>query len=374
MPDPAPEPPAHHGAVTIRDVARQAGLSLATVSLALRNSPRVKAATLARVQAAAKQVGYRPDPLVATLMSRLRGRQTLEGVNVIAILNIGSATTSPRSNEKPHGSYIGEIVAGMEERVHELGFKAEWFNALGPTMTPRRMGDILHHRGINAVIVPPLKQHTESVDLDWSRFAAVAIGWSLRDPVLHRVCPDQYAGMRIAVDSLVARGYRRIGLCLDEFTDQRVFRKWRAVMEWYNAKAGRELAVPVLVRPGIYREEFQTWFRKHSPHAVVGIAAEIPTWLAEMGVRVPEDVGFCHASWTDGQGRCAGIDQQPHIVGRAAVDMVVGQIHRNERGIPEHPTVLEVKPSWRDGPTVAVRSGPGGRLDPQRAVKPLAPG
>jgi LacI family transcriptional regulator len=236
------------------------------------------------------------------------------------------------------------------------------------------MGDILHHRGINAVIVPPLKRHAESVDLDWSRFASVAIGWSLRDPVLHRVCPDQYAGMRLALDRLVALGHRRIGLCLDGFTDQRVFRKWRAVMEWYNAVGGREVAVPPLIAVGVFREEFQAWFRKHAPEAIIAVAGGIPEWLQEIGVRVPEDVAFCHANWTDGNGLFAGIDQQPRIVGRAAVDMVVGQIHRNERGVPDHPTVLEVQPDWRDGATAARRATTSGRLDPQRAVKPYAKG
>ncbi|HLP26110.1 MAG TPA: LacI family DNA-binding transcriptional regulator, partial [Acidobacteriota bacterium] len=60
---PAPDTPVEglNPHVTIRDVARVSGLSLATVSLALRNSPRVRPDTLARVHAAAEQVGYRPD-------------------------------------------------------------------------------------------------------------------------------------------------------------------------------------------------------------------------------------------------------------------------------------------------------------------------
>jgi LacI family transcriptional regulator len=360
----------NHANVTIRDVARVAGLSLATVSLALRNSPRVKAATLARVHTAAKQVGYRPDPLVAALMSRLRGGQTAEGVNIIAILNIGAETRA----SIPADSFIGQINVGLHERAQELGFKPEHFNALGPAMTPRRMGDILHHRGINAVIVPPLKQHTESVDLDWSHFAAVAVGYSLRDPALHRVCPDQYMGMRLAVDRLVKLGYRRIGLCLDAFTDQRVFRKWSAVIAWHNEKVGRELAVPVLLEAGIYRESFQAWFRKHRPEAIISPVQPIVGWVRELGLRVPEDVGFCHACWTDRRDPCAGIDQQPQIIGRAAVDMVVGQVHRNERGLPAHPTVLEVLPAWADGPTVAPRLAATARLDPQRTVKPFATG
>jgi LacI family transcriptional regulator len=43
-----------------------------TVSLALRNDPRITVETRDRVQALAKRAGYQPDPHVAELMGRLR--------------------------------------------------------------------------------------------------------------------------------------------------------------------------------------------------------------------------------------------------------------------------------------------------------------
>ena len=61
--------------VTQRDIARAAGLSQATVSLALRRHPGLPAATIARVHAAAAGLGYRPDPLVSALMSQRQARK-----------------------------------------------------------------------------------------------------------------------------------------------------------------------------------------------------------------------------------------------------------------------------------------------------------
>jgi LacI family transcriptional regulator len=56
---------------TIRDVAREAGVGVGTVSRVLGNQPRVAPATRARVEAAITRLGYRPSP-VARALSRQR--------------------------------------------------------------------------------------------------------------------------------------------------------------------------------------------------------------------------------------------------------------------------------------------------------------
>ena len=57
---------------SIRDVARQAGVSHTTASLALRGDPRIPAGTRRRVVLAARQLDYRPHAVVADLMAQLR--------------------------------------------------------------------------------------------------------------------------------------------------------------------------------------------------------------------------------------------------------------------------------------------------------------
>ena len=48
----------------------------------------------------------------------------------------------------------------------------------------------------------------------------------------------------------------------------------------------------------------------------------------------------------------AGIDQNDELIGRTAVDFVVGMIHRNERGIPQAPLRILVEGKWVDGKTI----------------------
>ena len=58
--------------VTQQDIAEAVGLSAVSVSLALRNSSRISAATRDRVQQAAKEMGYSPDPMLQSLSSYRR--------------------------------------------------------------------------------------------------------------------------------------------------------------------------------------------------------------------------------------------------------------------------------------------------------------
>ena len=57
--------------VTVRDIARECGVSATTVSLALRNHPRISKKTKEKVQAAARRMNYTGNPLVSALMTRL---------------------------------------------------------------------------------------------------------------------------------------------------------------------------------------------------------------------------------------------------------------------------------------------------------------
>ena len=70
---PAPTP----GRIGLRQIAEAAGVCLMTVSLSLRDSPKISVATRERVCRLAGQLGYRPDPELSRLMKHLRSSRTL---------------------------------------------------------------------------------------------------------------------------------------------------------------------------------------------------------------------------------------------------------------------------------------------------------
>ena len=89
--------------VRLKDIAQLAGVSVMTVSKALRDEPDVSAATKARIKALAHQYGYVPDSSAQGLRTKTT---KLFGLVI-------PATTNP---------IYARIVFAIEERAHELGY------------------------------------------------------------------------------------------------------------------------------------------------------------------------------------------------------------------------------------------------------------
>jgi len=74
--------------VTLKDLAAELGLSVAAVSMALRNNREIAAATRERVKAKAAELGYRPDPTLRALADyRTRQRAAAARWNQVALVH-----------------------------------------------------------------------------------------------------------------------------------------------------------------------------------------------------------------------------------------------------------------------------------------------
>ena len=81
---------------------------------------------------------------------------------------------------------------------------------------------------------------------------------------------------------------------------------------------------------------------------------QLPRMLEELGLRIPRDVAVAGTS-VDDVPVSAGIDQKSVEVGRLAVQMLVAQIHVNERGLPSTPCRVLLEGVWRDGDSMPGR-------------------
>ncbi len=93
-------------------------------------------------------------------------------------------------------------------------------------------------------------------------------------------------------------------------------------------------------------KHFGKWYAEHKPDSILSLDGEISGALASLGI----DAKTCgHASlMTSPSGDLAGVYQNGPMIGRTAVDFLVGMIHRNERGIPPVPLYILVDSTWRD--------------------------
>ncbi|MEY2881482.1 MAG: hypothetical protein RLZZ15_3862 [Verrucomicrobiota bacterium] len=334
-------------APTVRSLARALGLSHTTVSDALRGKGRVDPATIARVRAAAKTAGYRRNPLAAAVMSELRRSRGGTFRGVLAAVDLVEPARSD-----PAGGFHRALVAGGRARAAELGFKVEEFVVDARKLTVPRLDTILRSRGIHGVLVLPSWFEPDWSGLDWSHYAGVYTDYVIERPALHCVCCNHYRSTMALVGRLVERGYTRPGLYVEAGRDQRTQHRFSAAFRAAQETRPALDAVPPLIAAGRERGEFERWFRRHRPDVVISHFTEVIDWMEACGARVPRTHGFVSLNVLYQTRPCAGLDQQPRELGARAVEMLIAQLQRNERGIPAWPTTTTIPARWVDGPTV----------------------
>lgn len=327
-------------------LARKLRLSRTTVSDALRGKGRVSAETVTRVRQCAEALGYRPNPLIATVLSSINRGRGGGYRGSLAVVDIHERS------HWPHGPFPRELIAGAKARAAEMGFAIDEFTASGDALPLPRLDKILRSRGIHGVIVLPAWQLPDLAAIDWSHFAGIYTDEITAPPELHSVLTDHYGSMLDLVSILAERGYERPGLILARGRDERIRHRQRAAFSaWQTAVAGREVVPPLItVDDPDFAKEFAPWFRRHRPDVVLSHFAETPDWIRACGRRQRAD--FVLLNVLNQTSPCAAIDLQPRIIGARAVELVVGQILRGEFGIPEWPSRTMVPARWVEGPTV----------------------
>jgi len=331
---------------TLRSVADAAKVSHMTVSLALRNDPRIPPPTRQRIQSLARELGYRRNPLVSDLMTRMRTARTLVHEATIAHVTAIHKFGGWR-DYYPNREYI----EGAAQRAEELGYKLEEFWLREPGMTSRRMSQILKARGIRGLLIGGLTPVIGHLSLDWPEFACATLGYSVRLPHLHRAVPDYVHNVALAIRELKRLGYRRIAMAMWSPLDARTAHRWTAGFLAYQQHVRAADRIPLLEPQTLDESTFNKWFRRHSPEVVIGSDHRIVGWLRAMRLRVPHDVGFVNLVKRPTE-RVAGIENNSRMIGAAAIDLIASQLQRNEFGLPAVPKVVHIRGEWVEGPTV----------------------
>ncbi len=331
-------------------IAAAAGVSRSTVSRALQNHPALPAATRRRIQALARKMGYRPNPLVSALMAARNQPHTESSTATLAIL-----TAWHPSKELAPLPTNRRYLQGVQQRAEDLGFRFEEIWLDEPGLTGNRLDQILVNRGIVAVLFAPIPVDHPPIHLQWEHFSLAAFAPSRQIPILHRASHFHFQSCCRAVRRLLELGYRRPALILPRGDlSSHVGDQW--IGGFYAAThdlPGKD-RLPVLVAPSLDREAILAWCRAHRPDVVLSHETRIPGWLPSLP-RMARPA-FAHLDrHPDLHPEFAGIDQMHELIGSAAVDLIVAQLNRNERGVPPYPKDLLLEGRWVDGPSAPGR-------------------
>ncbi len=333
-------------AISLESIARHLGVSKVTVSNALRGSGRVSSAMRDRVQRAAVELDYRPNPLVTALMTNIRRNRSGRRCT-LGFLNCFENSDTWRK----HNPTFLRFQQGAEARATELGYRIE-YHWLGEFAGHNaRLGKVLHARGIPGFILAPMPEHGMRLDLEWDDLAMVAIGHTFTEFQPHRVSNHQFHTIILAMKHLVAAGCRRIGLVMPQMDDDKVENVWSAGYIAARMRHRLPMIIPLTTpefKPGVVIP----WIRKSRLDAVISTNEHVLKWMRADGFSVPADIRFAHLDWCEEKGVMAGINQQSERIGAAAVDLLVEQVNNNEYGIPTQPKTVMIEGRWSDGPTV----------------------
>lgn len=177
---------------TIADVARQAGVSTATVSRVLAGLGGARPATSDRVLEAARVLGYRPSGVARSL--KLRTTRTF-GLIVTDIEN----------------PFFPQLVRAVEDAANEQGYAVLLCNAVDDPERELAYLELLADRRVDGVVIAAgslgLRQRRW---LDAAPLPVVLVNGSI--PGTASIESDNLAGGRLAGEHLVALGHRRLGV------------------------------------------------------------------------------------------------------------------------------------------------------------------
>jgi DNA-binding LacI/PurR family transcriptional regulator len=323
---------------TLADVAAVAGVSRSTASYALRSDPKIPIHTRRRVQLAAKQLAYTPDPEIARLMHYLRKGRPISKRSAIALLSF--------ENEKDpiRNRYYHVLASSAEMRCKETGYSVDVITVSPDQMLPRRLTTVLRSRGIQGILILPMISSRDcSTLLDWHQFSVVAATYTAQNLSVNRVIPHHLHNVYLALNELEKRGFKRIGLITEAGDHERVsYAYWAALA--LHQQEGRSAPIPIIQYEG--PEAFLRWYRSFEPDALLiteeHLGASIELQMKRERLPSTPLVILNH---TKGH-RFEGIYLYPDLIGKIAIDVLAGQIQRGERSFADRPNVTMVEGSW----------------------------
>jgi LacI family transcriptional regulator len=314
--------------VTITDVAREAGTSVATVSRAHNNNDRVDPELVARVRAAAEKLGYRPNHIARNL----RRRRTNLWLLIISDIEIAFFTSAAR---------------GVEDVAVQNGYSVALCNADENESKEAAYVELAVAEQAAGVIISPHSAHTHLGRLSAAGIPVVVIDRGL-DTTVDSVLADSRGGAQAATNHLLTQGWQRPA-CItgprsaetamlrragyEDAMQAAGIRTTRVVHRPFTIEGGREAAGALLDR-----DRAPDAFLVANAALALGVLHE----LRARGLRPGRDIGlicFDDAPWAPFIDPPISVVAQPaYRIGEQAARLLIDRIADNK--VPPRHLVL----------------------------------
>ena len=313
-----------HAPLTMKDIARELGISVATVSRALKDSPRISAERRAVIQRYAREHNFTPNMLAESLR-----HSRVQPVKIIGVI----------VPEFVH-YYFSTILKGIEEEASAHGYRIMVAQSGEHYEREVRLCQSFYENKVCGIIVSQAKD-TQRYD-HFERLIAAGVPLVFYDRICtgvntSRVVVDDYMGAFNAVEHLIRTGCRRIAYFGSQMNLEIAKNRFNGYKDallknklQFNPELTRicdnrhdaEMITPGMFDGDIYPDAF---FAVNDDTAI-GILYSVK----RMGLRVPEDISIC--GFTNGNRAVScdpmltTVEQRGIAVGEEAADILIGHV------------------------------------------------
>ena len=322
--------------VRLKEVARYLGISISTASAALQNRADISESTRERVHRAADELGYQPDSIARSLVTR---RSNVLGVVVPDLSR----------------SFFSELLKGVDSIASEEGYSLLVCNTEEDAKKEDRILSMLKSRRVDGLLIASARSaRTRDWRRAYERLGVPVVLVDRRLPGLNFVGGDDEAIGLQATTHLAEQGYRRIAHISGPRTVATAIGRRKGYL-----KALRKLSIapaPELMVEANYHEESGGYeamqklldlpkppdavFAASDPIAIDAMQAALDADLA-----IPEQVGLigvgAHQYSKYLRVPLSTIEQQRPQIGRQATRMLLDFVHRGE---PTRPKQILLEP------------------------------
>jgi len=270
-------------AVSIKDIARLAGVSHSTVSRALRNSPLLPVHTRERIQRIANDHGYSASAIARGLVTR-------------ETRSIGVVLTSIAD------PFNGAIVSGIQEVADAARYSLILATSEAEPEREKAIVHALQERRVDGVLVASSRVGAfyaqGFADLD---VPIVLLNNQHPSEFIHSVTIDNFDGANQAARYLISVGHTAIAYLGDQFgmqSDTERYRGYRSALQAHRIRHRKDLVIRGNGKPaGAQIAAAELLSLAHPPTAIfcyndmsaLGVSGE----AAKRGLKIPRDLSVC---------------------------------------------------------------------------------
>ena len=319
---------------TIKDIARESGVSLSTVSLVFNDNPRISQATRAKVLQTIERLGYQPNRMARAL--------AWKHTRTIAVL-------VPQLRRTFADVYFGEIVSGIYDRASKLGYKILLEVSRAEFIEQKQYFQLYDQKFIDGILfVGANSRHRFVAELaDGTRPFLLVNNYS-KEYDLNYVVSNYRYGAWQATQHLLRLGHRVLGFIaggLAEIqTSQDILAAFKEALAEQNVSFRADLVADGwLTEEGGMKAAEELVKRDADMTAIFALNDKMALGamkkLSEMGLRVPQDiavVGFDdipQASYAIPG--LTTVHQPLYDIGKLACERIIDLIHKKVERVQE---------------------------------------